>query len=158
MGLPPLRSWGAEFARRFDGSSTCSHCCTIGFYKVLLAVVDFLSPISVADARLFDRLGIDTDNDEPLYEVPLTGGGGFGRIPVYAVELLLKPPASSTEPPLPWTLHLGARTGWHLPFAVLLGQRGWFDQFPTTIDGHSTTVELYRRLESPCSAVAFGST
>lgn len=110
--------------------------------QVLLAVVDSGSPISVADARLFDRLGIDTGNDEPLYEVPLTVGGGFGRIPVYAVELLLKPPASSTEPPLAWTLHLGARTGWHLPFAVLLGQRGWFDQFPTTIDGHSTTVEL----------------
>jgi hypothetical protein len=41
-----------------------------------------------------------------------------------------------------WTLHLGARNNWHLPFPVLFGQRGWFDQFPTTIDAESTTVDL----------------
>ncbi len=34
--------------------------------QILLAVVDSGSPISVADARLFQRLGIDTERDKPL--------------------------------------------------------------------------------------------
>ncbi len=110
--------------------------------QILLAVVDSGSPISVADARLFQRLGIDTERDKPLYDVPLTIGGGDGRIPVYAVQLMLVPPGSIAGSPVPWSLHLGARTRWHLPFAVLFGQRGWFDRFPTTIDATTTTVEL----------------
>ena len=96
----------------------------------------------MADARLFQRLGIDTERDQPLYDVQLTIGGGDGRIPVYAVELMLVPPESIAGSPVLWSLHLGARARWHLPFAVLFGQRGWFDRFPTTIDATATTVEL----------------
>jgi hypothetical protein len=29
-----------------------------------------------------------------------------------------------------------------LPFAVLLGQRGWFDRFPTRLDATTSTVEI----------------
>jgi hypothetical protein len=29
-----------------------------------------------------------------------------------------------------------------MPFAVLLGQRGWFDRFPTRIDASACTVEV----------------
>ncbi len=110
--------------------------------QILLAVVDSGSPISVANARLFQRLGIDTERDKPLYDVPLTIGGGDGRIPVYAVELMLVPPGTIAGAPVGWSLHLGARARWHLPFAVLFGQRGWSDRFPTTIDATTTTVEL----------------
>ena len=46
--------------------------------QILLAVVDSGSPISVADARLFQRSGIDTERDKPIYDVPLTIGGGDG--------------------------------------------------------------------------------
>ena len=110
--------------------------------QILLAVVDSGSPISVADARLFQRLGVDTEPDQPLYDVPLTIGGGDGRIPVYAVELMLVPPGSIAGSPVLWSLHLGARARWHLPFAVLFGQRGWFDRFPTTINATTTTVTI----------------
>jgi hypothetical protein len=41
-----------------------------------------------------------------------------------------------------WRRHLGAQPRWRFPFSVLLGQRGWFDRFPTTIDGTSTAVDL----------------
>jgi hypothetical protein len=51
------------------------------------------------------------------------------------------PPLTSLEP-LAWTLPLGARRGWKLPFGVLLGQRGWFDRFPIRIDGQSSAVEV----------------
>ncbi len=39
---------------------------------------------------------------------------------------------------------------WRLPFGVLFGQRGWFEQFPTTIDsdpniGSSVLTEVVGR-------------
>jgi hypothetical protein len=86
-------------------------------------------------------MGVDLDTVEPLYEVPLTLGGGSHRLPVYSVELLLQPPPGSQDEPISWTLQLGARENWKLPFAVLFGQRGWFDRFRTTIDGIATSVE-----------------
>ena len=43
---------------------------------------------------------------------------------------------------VPWSLDLGARGRWRLPFAVPLGQRGWFDTFPTHIDATTSTVEI----------------
>jgi hypothetical protein len=107
----------------------------------LRAVVDSGSPISVADSTLFSRLGINLGEDPPLFEVPLTLGGGSQRLPVYSVELLLQPPPGSQDEPISWTLQLGARENWKLPFAVLFGQRGWFDRFRTTIDGNATSVQ-----------------
>jgi hypothetical protein len=106
----------------------------------LLAVVDSGSPISVADAQLFKWLGVDFARTEPLYEVPLNLGSVFNRIPIYEVELSLRPPDDVQAEVVRWKLHLGARPNWKLPFAVLFGQQGWFDRFPTTIDGTETTV------------------
>jgi hypothetical protein len=51
-------------------------------------------------------------------------------------------PAGLEAAPFRWRLHLGARSGWRLHLAILLGQRGWFDRFPTTIYGVGTSVEL----------------
>jgi hypothetical protein len=107
----------------------------------VLGVIDSGSPASVADATLFDLLGVSVDVDEPLFEIPLMVGGRFARTPVFEVQMWLQPPTAGTEP-LAWTLPLGARRGWKLPFGVLLGQRGWFDQFPTRINGASSTVEV----------------
>jgi hypothetical protein len=89
----------------------------------VLGVLDSGSPASVADATLFDLVGVDIEHDEPLYEIPLTVGGRFRPTPVFGVRLWLQPPEPAGEP-LPWTLPLGARLGWKLPFGVLLGQRG----------------------------------
>ena len=108
----------------------------------VLGVLDSGSPISVANADLFASLGIDVDIDQPAYEIPLSVGGGFERTPVFLVDLELRPPAGIHEPNARWSLHLGARRRWRLPFAVLLGQRGWFNTFPTRIDATSSTVEL----------------
>jgi len=82
--------------------------------------------------------------DRPLYEVPLGLGSGFGAVPIFGVELTLRPPSRVLDDPIVRRMHLGARGNWRLPFAVLLGQRGWFDRFPTTIDARSTTVQLNR--------------
>lgn len=100
-------------------------------------------PASVADATLFDLLGVDVERDEPLFEIPLSVGGSFSRNPVFEVRMRLQPPTADTKP-VEWTLPLGARRGWRLPFGVLLGQRGWFDRFPTRIDSATTTVEVDR--------------
>jgi hypothetical protein len=107
----------------------------------VLGVLDSGSPASVADATLFDLAGVDIEHDEPLYEIPLTVGGRFRPTPVFEVRLWLQPPEPDGAP-LPWTLPLGARSGWKLPFGVLLGQRGWFDRFPTRIDATSSMVEV----------------
>jgi hypothetical protein len=62
---------------------------------------------------------------------------------VYRVELGLRPPDEQPDQPaIEWTLELGARRGWRLPFAVLLGQRGWFDRFPTRLDASTSTIEI----------------
>ncbi|TPW15514.1 MAG: hypothetical protein FD127_725 [Acidimicrobiaceae bacterium] len=108
----------------------------------VLGVIDSGSPISVANADLFALLGIDIDLDQPAYGIPLSVGGGFERTPVFLVDLELRPPAGIDQANARWSLHLGARRRWRLPFAVLLGQRGWFDSFPTRIDATSSTVEL----------------
>ena len=113
-----------------------------GLMPAVLGVLDSGSPISVADADLFAPLGIDVERDEPVYEVPLSVGGGFARTPVFLVELELRPPVGVQQPNARWSLHLGARRRWRLPFAVLLGQRGWFDTFATRIDATTSTVEL----------------
>jgi len=107
----------------------------------LTGVVDSGSPISAANAALFGDMGIDIDNDEPLYEVGLTIGGRSARAPVFAVTLWLHPPDPG-ERAVSWRLPLMARRAWTFPFAVLLGQRGWFDRFPTRIDATSTVVEV----------------
>jgi hypothetical protein len=107
----------------------------------VLGVIDSGSPVSVANADLFEWLGIDLAHDAPLYEVPLTVGGGFSPTPVFDVQLTLRPPSREAGS-IAWRLPLGARRPWRLPFAVLLGQRGWFDRFPTRIDAITSTVEL----------------
>lgn len=75
----------------------------------------------------------------PQTEVGLTVAGQFARAPVFAVTLWLHPPDDNAAA-VSWELPLVARRNWRLPFAVLLGQRGWFDRFPTLIDGTTCTV------------------
>jgi hypothetical protein len=90
---------------------------------------------------LFRQFGIDVDHDQPLYEIGQTVGGQFARAPVFEVTLWLRPPTSDVEA-ISWQLPLMARSSWRMPFAVLLGQRGWFDRFPTRIDGATINVEV----------------
>ncbi len=107
----------------------------------LRGVIDSGSPISAANASLFGQFGIDIDTDPPLFELGLTVAGLFARAPVFEVTLWLHPPAPGEEA-VSWQLPLVARRSWRMPFAVLLGQRGWFDRFPTRIDGTTSTVEV----------------
>jgi hypothetical protein len=98
--------------------------------------------VSVANADLFGWLGIDIEQAEPVYEMPLSVGGGFETTPVFEVELRLRAPSDGQAESIPWRLELGARRRSRLPFAVLLGQRGWFDRFPTRIDAATSAVEI----------------
>ena len=128
-----------------DGSRVCRRVVPLivaPFSEDLLAVVDSGSPISVAEWQLFKWLGVDISRVRPLYEVPLGLGSGVGMVPVFEVELALRPPNDIDHNPVAWKLHLGARANWRLPFAVLFGQRGWFERFLTTIDSDSTVVRL----------------
>ena len=103
----------------------------------LRGVIDSGSRISAANASLFGQFGIDP----PLFELGLTVGGQFARAPVFEVTLWLHSPEPGEEA-VSWQLPLVARRGWRMPFAVLFGQRGWFDRFPTRIDGYTSTVEV----------------
>lgn len=107
----------------------------------LQGVIDSGSPISAANAALFTGMGVDIDTDEPLYDLGLTIGGLSARAPVFEVTLWLYP-SSGADAPRSWRLLLLARRSWTFPFAVLLGQRGWFDQFPTRIDATTSVVEV----------------
>ena len=81
--------------------------------------MDSGSPISVASSDLFAFVGVDIEAEEPLYEVPLSVGGGFERTPIFCVDLRLSSPGDHTDG-VSWSLDLGARSRWRLPFAVLL--------------------------------------
>lgn len=107
-----------------------------------LAVVDSGSPITIADSEFIRSCGVDPDG-EGLMTLPLQMGGQFDSVRVFEIELDLIP-ASGDEPPLRWTAKFAGRPRWKLPFAVLLGQRGWFDRFPTRIDAAHTTVQIAR--------------
>ncbi len=107
----------------------------------VFGVLDSGSPVSVASNDVFRWLGVDPDASPPLYELPLNVGGRFDRTPVFRVRLRLRAPEPS-ERTFEWSLELAARRRWRLPFAVLLGQRGWFDTFPTRLDASTSSVEL----------------
>lgn len=62
----------------------------------VLGVLVSGSPVSVANADLFGWLGIDIEHADPVYEMPLSVGGGFESTPVFEVELRLRPPGEST--------------------------------------------------------------
>jgi hypothetical protein len=97
--------------------------------------------VSRTPAPCRSLLRVDVENDPARYEVGLTVAGQFARAPVFAVTMWLKPPGDSGAA-VSWQLPLVARLGWRLSFAVLLGQRGWFDRFPTRLDAMSCTVEV----------------
>ena len=70
------------------------------FSEDLLAVVESGSSISVADSQLFKWLGVDISRVKPLYEVSLGLGSGFGTVPVFEVELALRPPSDIDHKPV----------------------------------------------------------
>lgn len=114
----------------------------MGTDAVYLGVVDSGSPITVADPAFVTEAGIDLASDRAAMEIPLGLGAAFGHVPLYEIELELVPPVGLEAPAQRWTLLVGARPGWRLPFTILFGQRGWFDRFPTTIGPCEITVQL----------------
>jgi hypothetical protein len=108
----------------------------------MLGVLDSGSPVSVANADLFRWLGIDIDQAEPVYEMPLSVGGGSSRHPYSMSNYSSGRQPTGRSSRFPWRLQLGARRRWRLPFAVLLGQPGWFERFPTRIDRSTSTIEI----------------
>lgn len=107
-----------------------------------VGVVDSGSPISVADPAFVAEAGVDLARTEPVMEIPLGMGAAFAQVPLFEIRLSLLPPEHLAELPITWSLLVAARGSWRFPFAVLLGQRGWFNRFPTTVDATHTTVHL----------------
>jgi hypothetical protein len=128
-----------------DGSRIMRPCVEVSNARtddLYVGVVDSGSPITVADPAFVREAGVDLDTDEPVMEVPLGLGANFGRVRLFEIEVELLAPFGLDEPPVRWRALVGARPDWRLPFAVLFGQRGWFDRFPTTIDATGLTVHV----------------
>jgi hypothetical protein len=107
---------------------------------VRVGVVDSGSPITVADPDFVASTGVDLSRTDPVMEVPLGLGAAFGTVPMYLVTMALISPRGQWEP-VTWRALVGSRSPWRYPFSVLFGQRGWFDTFPTTIDGRYSAVD-----------------
>jgi hypothetical protein len=128
-----------------DGSPILRPCVLVAAAlsgDAYAGVVDSGSPITVADPAFVAEAGVDLATAEPVMEVPLGMGASFGRVPMFEMRVTLLSPHSVYDETVSWSLLVAARDHWHLPFAILLGQRGWFDRFPTTIDATHTTVHL----------------
>ena len=72
-------------------------------------------------------------------EVPLGLAARFDRLPVFDIDVLLQSPDGLDI--AGWTLRVAVRPAWQFPFEILLGQRGWFDTFTTTIGPDRMAVE-----------------
>lgn len=106
--------------------------------SAVLGVLGSGSPASVADATMFDVLGVDVENDEPLYEIPLTVGRRFRPTPVFEVRLWSRPPESAGEP-LPWPAARPARVVRPVPDPNRrhdVQGRGWVGE--TTLSGQTS--------------------
>jgi len=127
-----------------DGSPILRPCVLIaprGSDNRYLGVVDSGSPLTVADPVFLRACGVDLDAATPAMRVPLNLSGRWGEVPLFHVPVTLAAPRDDA-PPVEWTALIGARDNWRLPFGVLLGQRGWFDTFTTTIDASRTIVTV----------------
>lgn len=131
--------------RLLDGLPIARPCVEVSTgttNHVYLGVVDSGSPICVADPAFVAEAGIDLYRTKPVIEVQLGMGAALSWVPMFEVRLSLLPPEDVDALPRAWSLLVAARGDWRFPFALLLGQRGWFDTFTTTIDASATTVHV----------------
>lgn len=106
-----------------------------------VGIVDSGLPITVAGPALVRACGVDLELADAVMTLPLRLGGNAADVAVYRVELdLVEPPPGQQR--VRWTAQVAVRSPWIYPFAILLGHRGWFDQFPTTIDATHSTVTI----------------
>ncbi|MEX2627087.1 MAG: hypothetical protein WD225_09385 [Ilumatobacteraceae bacterium] len=105
-------------------------------------MIDSGSPISLADPVVLRACGVEAAVAPPRMVLPLNLGTRSTAVTLFEVRVALVPPVNQA-PPIVWTSLLGARPGaWQLPFSFLLGQRGWFDRFTTTISDSDVEVHL----------------
>ena len=80
----------------------------------------------------------------PRHETQIELGiGGRSREVRFAdVQLRLLPPKGIQSPPVEWTAEVGFFTQWEPPWSLVLGQRGFFDQFTVTIHRGARAVAV----------------
>lgn len=113
---------------------------TTGRTRFATGMIDSGSPITIASPGLLSDCGVDIQAP-PIMTVPLRLGSAAGEVTVHRVELELgEPPPGDGR--VRWAALVASRSPWIFRFDVLLGVRGWFDRFATTIDATHTTVDL----------------
>ncbi|HEX2295046.1 MAG TPA: hypothetical protein VHN37_07020 [Actinomycetota bacterium] len=97
----------------------------------MAALVDSGSEHTLAAPLLARAIGIEPDETR---EFTIGIGGGPRLVRPARVTIELFPELDSDDPPLTaWDTEVGFFTRWDPPWAVLLGQVGFFDRFTVTM-------------------------
>lgn len=103
------------------------------------ALVDSGSENVLAAPGVARAVGVTPD---PATEIELGIGGRGRRVRFADVTLRLNPPTGVEGPPVEWAAEVGFFAEWEPPWSVVLGQKGFFDQFTVTIHRAARAVAI----------------
>lgn len=107
------------------------------------ALVDSGSEHTLAAPLLARAIGIEPDESR---EFTIGIGGGARLVRPAQVTIGLFPELDTEDPPLTsWEAEVGFFTKWEPPWAVLLGQVGFFDKFTVTMSRLAQALAVERK-------------
>lgn len=107
------------------------------------ALVDSGSEYTLAAPLLARAIGIEPDESR---EFTIGIGGGARLVRPARVTIELFPELASADSPLTsWEAEVGFFTKWEPPWAVLLGQVGFFDKFTVTMSRLAQALAVERK-------------
>lgn len=106
----------------------------------VIALVDSGSEHTLATPMLARAVGIDPD---PATETQIGIGGKRRDVRFADVQMQLFSSSDGDDEPLvTWDTEIGFFNRWEPPWAVLLGQIGFFDRFTVTMSRSATTLAV----------------
>lgn len=112
-----------------------------GFDGIVVdALFDSGSDHVLADASIADALGIDLTN--AFDSEPLGIAGAVVEARFAAVNALLIPWVPHDIAPIEWSLDVGFIKAWLPLYPVILGNRGFFDQFTVSLSRFAQTTAV----------------
>jgi hypothetical protein len=107
--------------------------------QLVYALVDSGSEHTLSGMGHARLIGADPD---PVREMRIGVGGAWRTARFADIRLRLAPPDGAPDDVVEWTATVGFFTQWGPPWALLLGQVGFFDQFTVTMNRLSQALAI----------------
>jgi len=106
----------------------------------VLALIDSGSEHVLAAPWLANAVGVDASSAHD--EIDLGIGGHTIRVGFVDLRIRLHPDGGSDDEYVEWECEVGLVSQWKPTFPVILGQRGFFDEFTVTFGRQAQTVAV----------------